>query len=658
MMPMPDSLRLLHGSEAAPSELRPLRAGPVSLLLDGGDLRYVRIGRTELLRRVYVAVRDSDWATVPAVVSNLRVDERDGAFSVAFACRHTGPRLELTWDGTISGDVDGRVEYVFDARAERESAYSRIGICVHHPWRETAGAPFRATSPDGELEGAFPDLIGRQIFRDGYFHAIFAPFDRLEIDMRDGGSLRFEFEGELWEVEDHRNWTDANFKTYPMPLGRGRPAPLAAGQSLLQRVGVTPVGVAALEPEATPVRMRVGDALEAVMPPVGLAADRDGHRPDGREAEILAALAPRHLRVEVLFARHDWRAALTAGRETAARIGAPLELALVLREEALAAVEELAEELEGGPSVERVIVLAAEARPGVLGETTPPALVEGVRAALAPSLEAVPFVGGTEMYFAELNRGTAPFDSWDGACFSITPQVHAFTDLDLVETLDSQGEAVRSALAVTGGKPVVVSPITLLPRENFYAASRAAPETEPGALGWSVDPRQASLLGAAWTAGSLKYLAEAGAASVTYFECSGWCGVVERSAGTPLPELFRSRPGMPFPLYHPLADACEWEAARVMACDSTDPLAAVALAVRTDDGTLHLLVSNLTPRPLDVVLEGVDGTLELRRLDEASVLAEEADPAAGGRRHDLLEGHCSLPLALGPYEVVRIDERR
>src|SRR4029079_13540502 len=155
-----DRSRLLHGVDTPPTALRPLRAGPVSLLLDGGDLRYVRIGRTELIRRLYVAVRDGDWATVPGVVSDPRVDERAEGFEVAFACRNTGTGLDLTWSGTISGRPDGRIEYVFDARAERESADARIGICVHHPWRETAGARFEAGTPDGELEGSLPELIG------------------------------------------------------------------------------------------------------------------------------------------------------------------------------------------------------------------------------------------------------------------------------------------------------------------------------------------------------------------------------------------------------------------------------------------------------------------------------------------------------------------
>ena len=46
---------LLHGTTEAPPEMRLLRAGPVAMLLDGVDLRYMRIGRTELVRRIFSA---------------------------------------------------------------------------------------------------------------------------------------------------------------------------------------------------------------------------------------------------------------------------------------------------------------------------------------------------------------------------------------------------------------------------------------------------------------------------------------------------------------------------------------------------------------------------------------------------------------------------
>ncbi len=73
---------------------------------------------------------------------------------------------------------------------------------------------------------------------------------------------------------------------------------------------------------------------------------------------------------------------------------------------------------------------------------------------------------------------------------------------------------------------------------------------EPGELPPQVDVRQMSLFGACWTAGSFKYLAEAGTQSITFYETTGWRGVMETEAGSPLPELFRSLPGTVFPMYH------------------------------------------------------------------------------------------------------------
>ena len=102
-----ERLALLHGTTEAPRPLRPLQAGPLELLLDGIDLRYVRIGSTELLRRVYTAVRDSDWRTVPAVVSGLSVDEHENGFRIEFDARHVDDPVDFAWHGTITGDEQG-----------------------------------------------------------------------------------------------------------------------------------------------------------------------------------------------------------------------------------------------------------------------------------------------------------------------------------------------------------------------------------------------------------------------------------------------------------------------------------------------------------------------------------------------------------------------
>ena len=49
---------------------------------------------------------------------------------------------------------------------------------------------------------------------------------------------------------------------------------------------------------------------------------------------------------------------------------------------------------------------------------------------------------------------------------SLNPQVHAFDNASLVETLEAQKWTVESARKFVGGLPISVSPITLRPRFN------------------------------------------------------------------------------------------------------------------------------------------------------------------------------------------------
>ena len=649
-----ERLRLLHGSAAAIPEMRTLRAGPVTMLLDGVDLRYLRLGDTELVRRIYIAVRDVDWDTVPGVVSGLEVEQGDESFRVEFDARHARREIDFTWHGTINGDEAGRVEVVLDGRAEDLCPHNRIGICVHHPWRETKAARFRARTPDGDIEGVFPDEIGPQAIVDGAYNALFAAYDTLEVDLAGGGRLLLEFEGDLWETEDHRNWTDANFKTYSTPIALGRPAPLEAGQALRQRLVVTPLDVPSDDGAQGPVRLTVGEPTGTRVPPIGLGQDRDHHTPDARERELLNALSPAHLRVEVRLDREDWRDALAAAQETAAALGSRLELSLHLLEAHAAELPAVAAALAGGPPVARVLVINGDSRTATPAETTRSGLMDMVRSALAEALPDAAFVGGTEIYFTEINRTRPEHATWDGICYSITPQIHAFTDVDVVENLDAQAETVRSARAFAGDGAVVVSPITMRRRVNFHAAGDPPPDVL-GELPDSVDVRQSSLLGAAWTAGSLKYVAEAGASSVTYYETTGWRGVLERAWGSELPDAFRSAAGEAFPLYHPLADGIEWEGAEVLACESSDVLAAVGFAVRSEEGGTRLLVANLAPREQEIVVAPVTGALTLRRLNASTAADAAANPAAFRRYSETVQPAGELELALDPYEVVRVD---
>ena len=284
-------------------------------------------------------------------------------------------------------------------------------------------------------------------------------------------------------------------------------------------------------------------------------------------------------------------------------------------------------------------------------ETTPPGLVRLVRSGLG--LDGVPVAGGTDMYFCEVNRTRPQIEAMDGLFWSLNPQVHAFDDVSLVETPEAQGEQVKTALVITGGKPAFVGPVTLKRRYNVNA-SEAEAEEAADELPDSVDPRQASLLGAAWTAASVKYLAEAGAAAVTYFETTGWRGVVQGDEAPTLPERFPAQAGQAFPLYHVLADAAGWRGAELLACTSSRPLDVVGLAVR-ESGSTHVLVANLTPHDCAATVSGLAGPVTVRRLNAETAPAALGEPErfrAGGERIEAGDG---FRLDLAPYETLRID---
>ena len=57
-----------------------------------------------------------------------------------------------------------------------------------------------------------------------------------------GGEITIRFEGDLFEMEDQRNWTDASYKTYSTPLRLPYPAPISEGDRVWQRVTIEATG--------------------------------------------------------------------------------------------------------------------------------------------------------------------------------------------------------------------------------------------------------------------------------------------------------------------------------------------------------------------------------------------------------------------------------
>src|SRR5204863_6388794 len=95
---------------------------------------------------------------------------------------------------------------------------------------------------DGTLEKTrFPHYIAPQALVDRRIHPVY-PFAELramthEVQPEVWAELRCE--GETFEMEDQRNWTDASFKTYGTPLRLPFPAQVEQGTRIAQSITLT-----------------------------------------------------------------------------------------------------------------------------------------------------------------------------------------------------------------------------------------------------------------------------------------------------------------------------------------------------------------------------------------------------------------------------------
>jgi hypothetical protein len=632
-----------YGRGEPPVETREVRAGPLIARLEGIDLRYIRIGGVEAVRRLFVAVRDASWGTIPPQVSDIKVEAHADSFRVAFEAFHEAGELRFRWRGELVGGADGTLDCRLDGVAESDFEYNRIGFCVLHP-RENAGRPYRAGTPDGELTGTLPDLIGAQRFEDGKIWPLFPSYDRIDIELEDGVWAHFEFEGDLFEMEDQRNWTDASFKTYSTPLALGWPHHAVAGQEIRQRVHLTFEGKAKDAAETgEPIRIELGGRTGGRLPALGLGTASHGAPLSRREVELLRALRLDHVRADVHPGEKDWQAQLGRAIDDSRSLGVPIELALFLGDDAEAQLEAMAEAAAAADVIRFLVFKDGEV-------VTDPRWVRLARERLGEAFPAAMFGGGTDQWFTELNRERPDLDGVDAVTYSVNATVHADDDTSVMETPAAQGDTVRSARALSNGLPVLVGPVTIRPRFWPFGSYGS------GELPFQVDPRQCSLFGAAWTLASAKHLAEAGAGAVTFFETTGWRGTVETEAGSPRPDLFPSHVGTAFPLYHVLADLAEWKEGDIVEAGSSAPLAVEALAVGGHDG-LHVLLANLTASAESCTVGPLPAEgPSIRRLDETTAAAAGERPEEFRAQREAVEapaGHLTLELA--PYAVVRID---
>lgn len=641
-----------YGVDVPPSEPLKLQAGPVSMVFEPelGFLRYLKLGDTEILRGLYVAVRDHNWGTVTPQVDNVVVESSAEGFSVRFDVSCIDGGIDFFWRGHITGDEKGTVTYEMDGKARSDFRRNRIGFCVLHAPSACAGDRCVIEKADGAIEeGRFPNAISP--------HQPFKDMKSITHEVAKGVNAQVAFEGDVFEMEDQRNWTDASYKTYCTPLAIPFPVDLKTGDKVKQTVTISlegDVGDSATEEDNSVVIFEATGAEAVRLPELGVGMASHGQDLSDTELARLKVLNLSHLRVDLHLSANDWRMVLKRAVSQVDVLDAKLEVAIFVTDQAqdeLAALSTALSEIR--PRVARWFVFHEHEKSTTAG------WVKLARNVLKQYDTHPPVGAGTNAYFTELNRERPPIEDIECVAYSINPQVHAFDNASLAETLEAQSWTVASARKFVGKLPISISPVTLKARFNPNATG-PAPEVEAGTLPSQVDPRQMSLFAAGWTLGSLKYLSEAGIRSATYFETSGWRGVQETAQGSGEPELFPAKPESVFPLFHVLAYFGGVKGGEIVPSVSRDTLRVEGAILRKGDW-VRFLLANLTAQPqtVRVLYEGMGATVRAEIMDEH--FFEDATERPEGFRLRKTEAQGvvivdvtddTFELVLEPYAVV------
>jgi hypothetical protein len=623
------------GVVASPEGPARLFAGPVEVSLERGGLRSIRMADTVLLSGIYAAVRDRGWGTVEPSFSRHDIVHGPDGFTVSLdaACTRVTDTVDIGWTATIVGRPDGSISFSFDALVRRPFLRARIGLCVLHPQR-LAGTPVAVETPWGLLRGRFPSLITA--------HLPFSNITRIRQDLGKISELEIRFEGDLFQMEDQRAFTEPSFKTFSPPLELPWPVMLEAGTRIHQAVHLRPVARPGRRKAARATRRATTDVVALEIGVARRPRPRIGTEVPPAEVDIddVTAAAVQALRLDFLRTVVDgsdpapgtrWATAL------ASRLGLPMTLGVVAR--------------VGDGGVAKVVRSAADSRVPLerisafdpLRHTTPPRLLEDVRDALAAEGLRVPAGGGSRGYVYQLVLdGVAP--QADFVEYAINPQVHATDPGSILETVDSLAATVATARDLGGGAPVHVAPVSMKP---LFNPDRVGPEPDPGPGGLPdrYDRRQGDVLTAIWTLASLAVLASEGVASVSVHEAAGWAGLVEATCRE-LPRM-PHRPGFTLPVGRVVAAITEPTQARL--CTTSTRSAIAALALEHDRGWRILIASReRVSRQMIVELPLAPARIEATLLTADAI--EPWQPTDLARR-----GRTAATLVLPAWSVVRID---
>nr|WP_298094033.1 hypothetical protein [uncultured Shinella sp.] len=611
-----DRLRLYGTNEREP-ESHTLVAGDLSVTLQDGNLRTLCFRGYEVLRAVAFLVRDKDWGTCSADIADLQMEAAGQGFSVSYKARFTAPSgAHLDCAITIAS-TEKTVTFSADCVSDADFETARAGFVVLHPVIGVAGQPVTVRHGDGRVEHAhWPDQIEPwQPFKE---------ISAITHQVVPGISAVTEFVGDLFEMEDQRNWTDGSYKTYVRPLALPWPYRVPKGKPFSQEVVVE---IRAADDAAPAVDASGAITLRLTptirrFPEIGV-----GLRPEclGQERAALGVLqttGARHLIAHFDPGAGHGLPALKGYAELAERSGlkVTLEVAVPCTRPLNVEMTELAALVrEAGLVLDTLFVCPVVDRqstpPGSIWPECPP--LEDVYAAARAAFPGVRLGGGMMSYFTELNRKRVPGDRIDYVSHCTNPIVHAADDLSVMQTFEALRFVVSSTRTIYGEKPYRLGPSTIAMRQNPYGSATKDNPSGGRIPMANVDARHNGQFGAAWTLAYAATVATAGLEVLTLSTLAGSFGLVAGEGEAAAQGALR-------PLGYVLARLGTLTGQVVHAVETSRPDAVLGLASQE-----CLLMANITPEVQTVILPSLPRAVTLIGGDALPVAGQISLPPYG-----------------------------
>ena len=565
--------------------MRKLVAGPLTLEYSEGSLWNISNGSEEAIRRIYLVFQDINWTSRPFVIKDEIWEVSDRSFSAKIKAQGSHDAKDLSVELEITGSESGEITYRFSASTAVSFMRNRLGLCLLHPIAGLAGRECELTKADGAVEiSRFPDAISP--------NQPFLNLSGISHKLQSGQVVSVNFKGEIFESEDHRNWSDASYKTYCTPISLPFPAQVTPGEVLSQKITISISGehTTAISKNESAV-ITVG-AEEIELPEIGLGLSEDPAHLIVSEYAGFEDLAIKHLRL-ALNGDSQIRSAVEKALLVTKQLKIDLDLAIKAESpEQLKAI--LQSIIEIKDQIRSFYIFSASEK------TTPIGFIQVAEELLGDKSK---IIGGTDLYFTELNRNQGSVDFIDQVNFSINPQVHSFDDRTLIQNTASQKAIATNAHRIAKGKKVSIGPITLRPRYNPNA-TQPSKDLSNTALPSSVDARQRTWLAEGWTAMSIRSIAESESMStLTYFETLGWRGIRELSTGSEDALNFASKAGEEFPVWRLFKNLKGFTHARPTA--SSLPELVDCLIITSAEKTEAILV-NFSTIEQEVKFSGID----------------------------------------------------